>query len=255
MNIYVVSIEEEQSLRWKGFIQQDFIKSLTQGFVKVGVRGSDLPTKQYFDLGVKGREIALTPGEVGCTLSHLQALEHFLASAEEYALILEDDAIFPQDLQLDKITDALEQMKFSENFIFSLGGIQMKECRKVRGELIRSTFLNKTVLRVVPDYYHRVCYTVAYVVDRKMAETLLAYHRVLRRADDWSYLYDFNPQAKIYMSYVVDHPVINAGCDNPQLSLIEVEREARLAFKKSRYGSTLRKNIAKLFYKKYCIRN
>ncbi len=43
---------------------------------------------------MKGREIPLTPGELGCTLSHLQALQLFLDTDDQYALILEDDAIF-----------------------------------------------------------------------------------------------------------------------------------------------------------------
>lgn len=249
MNIYIISIEDEKSSRWLGFTQQDFIKNLPQDFIKVGVRGADLPTKQYFELGVKGRRIALTPGEVGCTLSHLKALEHFLASEEEFALILEDDAIIPHDFNLDTLSKALEQMQLGKNFIFSLGGIQMKECLKVRGNILDQLFLNKPVLQVVPDFYHRVCYTVAYIVDRDMAETLIKYHAKLRRADDWSYLFDFDHSASIYMAHIIDHPVIAVGTSN--LSLIEAERDTQAVLKPSRYGSSLRKNIAKIFYKKY----
>lgn len=43
----------------------------------MGVKGADLLAKEYFEQAVKGREIPLTPGELGCTLSHLQALKDF----------------------------------------------------------------------------------------------------------------------------------------------------------------------------------
>lgn len=33
----------------------------------------------------------LTPGEVGCALSHVKALEYFLETDDSYCLILEDD--------------------------------------------------------------------------------------------------------------------------------------------------------------------
>lgn len=251
MNIYIISVEDEKSSRWLGFTQQAFIKHLAQDFIKVGVRGADLPTKQYFELGVKGRSTALTPGEVGCTLSHLKALEYFLASEEEYALILEDDAIIADDLNLETLSKALKDMQPAKNFLFSLGGIQMKECLKVRGNILNQLFLNKPVLQVAPDFYHRVCCTVAYIVDRDMAETLIQYHAKLRRADDWSYLFDFDHSAHIYMAHIIDHPIIAAGTSNLSLSLIEAERDTQAALKSSRYGSSLRKNIAKLFYKKY----
>ena len=87
----------------------------------------------------------------------------------------------------------------------------MKESRKVRGNFKEETFLNKKILEVIPDYFHRVNYAMAYIVDRDMAKVLLAYHQPLRRADDWSYLFDFDSQVHLLMTYIVDHPVIQKG--------------------------------------------
>ena len=42
----------------------------------------------------------LNPGEVGCYLSHIEAMRRFLAGPWAYALVLEDDADFPPDFQL-----------------------------------------------------------------------------------------------------------------------------------------------------------
>ena len=92
---------------------------------------------------------------------------------------------------------------------------------------------------------------VAYIVDREIAKTLIAYHHPLRAADDWRCLTDFSPSASILMTAVVDHPVIAAGEQNSQLSAIEKERVESNDVPISRFGTPLRYNIAKFLYKKY----
>lgn len=251
MKIYVVTIEDETSPRLSKFLGQKFFKTSKVDYTKVGVKGVDLSVKQYFEMAVKGRSQPLTPSELGCTLSHLKALELFLESENEYALIFEDDAILPDDLTIDKLKQELEKVSLPSNLLFSLGGIQMKECLKTRGEFKDYNFLNKKVLEVVPDFFHRACYAFAYVVDRKMAETLLKYHHKIRKADDWSYLFDFDSTVHILMSFIVDHPVIEIGEKDPILSRLESERAKTEDLEKSKYGHGLRKNLAKLSYKRY----
>ncbi|WP_413533424.1 glycosyltransferase family 25 protein [Empedobacter brevis] len=41
----------------------------------------------------------LVPGEIGCYLSHVKTLETFLASENEFAVIIEDDAILAEDFK------------------------------------------------------------------------------------------------------------------------------------------------------------
>ncbi|CAI3128176.1 glycosyltransferase family 25 protein [Acinetobacter baumannii] len=251
MQIYIVSIEDESSPRLVKFLSQNFFKSSDVNYKKIGIKGIDLPTKQYFEQAVKGRIKPLTPGELGCTLSHLKALELFLESEDEYALIFEDDAILPDDLTIDKLKQELEKISLPPNLLFSLGGIQMKECLKTRGEFKDYNFLNKKVLEVVPDFFHRACYAFAYVVDRKMAETLLKYHHKIRKADDWSYLFDFDSTVHILMSFIIDHPVIEIGEKDPILSRLESERAKTEDLEKSKYGHGLRKNLAKVLHTTY----
>ncbi|EXE37093.1 glycosyltransferase family 25 protein [Acinetobacter baumannii] len=251
MQIYIVSIEDESSPRLVKFLSQNFFKSSDVNYKKIGIKGIDLPTKQYFEQAVKGRIKPLTPGELGCTLSHLKALELFLATKDEYALILEDDAILPENLSYQNLKSELKKLELPSNVLFSLGGIQMKECQKVRGKIKEYTIFNKAILEVVPDFYHRVNYTVSYIVDRVMAQTLVNYHQPIRKADDWSYLFDFSPTSHIFMSFIVDHPVIESGEANLQLSSIESERASQCEIMKSKYGTGIRKNISKLINKKY----
>ncbi|MCA4790177.1 glycosyltransferase family 25 protein [Acinetobacter towneri] len=251
MKVFVISIEEENSLRLNTFLCQSFFQNGNLEYTKVGVKGGELSAKEYFELAVKGRDKPLTPGELGCTLSHLAALKRFLETSDEFALILEDDAILKNDLSYQMLSDGLSKIDLPKNLLLSIGGIQMKECRKVRGKFCEFSLLNKKVLKVVPDFYHRVNYTVSYIVDRKMAKTLLEYHKPVRRADDWSYLYDFDTSSNILMTYLVDHPVVKKGEGNKSLSLIENERVDNTSILKSKYGSGIRKNLAKLINSKY----
>ncbi|MDM1735056.1 MULTISPECIES: glycosyltransferase family 25 protein [Acinetobacter] len=253
MKVFVISIEEENSLRLNTFLCQSFFQNGNLEYTKVGVKGGELSAKEYFELAVKGRDKPLTPGELGCTLSHLAALKRFLETSDEFALILEDDAILKNDLSYQMLSDGLNKIDLPKNLLLSIGGIQMKECRKVRGEFCDFSLLDKKVLKVVPDFYHRVNYTVSYIVDRKMAKTLLEYHKPARRADDWSYLYDFDSSTNILMTYLVDHPVIEKGEGNKSLSLIENERVDNTSTLKSKYGSGIRKNLAKFKYETYKI--
>ena len=253
MKVFVISIEEENSLRLNTFLCQSFFQNGNLEYTKVGVKGGELSAKEYFELAVKGRDKPLTPGELGCTLSHLAALKRFLETSDEFALILEDDAILKNDLSYQMLSDGLSKIDLPKNLLLSIGGIQMKECRKVRGKFCDFSLLDKKVLKVVPDFYHRVNYTVSYIVDRKMAKTLLEYHKPARRADDWSYLYDFDTSSNILMTYLVDHPVIDKGERDQGLSIIESERNTTADLLKSKYGTNLRKSIAKIKFKKFTI--
>ncbi|GEA68032.1 glycosyl transferase [Acinetobacter pittii] len=251
MKIYVVTIEDEKSTRLSNFLGQNFFEQGNLPITKLGIKGGELSAKEYFEKAVKGRVKPLTPGELGCTLSHLKALELFLTTEDQYALILEDDAIFPENLTYQDLKSELIKLKLPSNVLFSLGGIQMKESLKVRGKIKKYTIFDKAILEVVPDFYHRVNYTVSYIVDRVMAQTLVSYHQPIRKADDWSYLFDYDSTSHIFMSFIVDHPVIESGEANSQLSSIESERVGKCEIMKSKYGTGIRKNIAKLVNKRY----
>ena len=251
MKTFIVSIEEENSLRLEKLFNQPYFKDGIQDYIKVGIKGAELSAKQYFELGVKGRSRPLSPSMVGCTLSHLEALREFLKTGDEYGLIIEDDALFPENLRVEMLKEELSRLKLPSNTLFSIGGILMKECRKVRGTILDDVFLGKKILKVSPDFYQRICYAVAYIVDREIAQTLIDYHRPLRAADDWRCLTDFSASASILMAAVIDHPIIVAGEKDRQLSSIEEERIESLDVPISRYGTSLRYILGKFKYSIY----
>ncbi|NWK74974.1 glycosyltransferase family 25 protein [Acinetobacter sp. SwsAc6] len=251
MKKFIVSIEEENSPRLKKLFSQPYFKNDAHDWIKIGIKGAELSAKKYFELGVKGRSRPLSPSMVGCTLSHLEALKVFLQSDDEFALILEDDAILPDDFDVVLLEQELKQANLAPQFLFSIGGIQMKECRKVRGEVKPFTLHKAIVLQVNADFYHRICYTVSYIVDRSMAKALIEYHQKLRAADDWRYIPDLYPNSRIYMAFIVDHPILESNVAVQDFSTIESERGNFSDVSVSKYGSSLRYNIAKFFNKKY----
>lgn len=176
----------------------------------------------------------------------MEALQTFLVSDDDYAFILEDDAIFPMNFTLELLEKELKGLALPSNVLFTVGGIQMKECLKVRGHFYKHKFKENKILEVIPEFYHRACYAFAYIVDRKMAETLLAYHQPIRKADDWGYLYDFDASSHILMTDLIDHPVIEIGEKNLNISHIENERAKSSDIAQSKYGKGVRKEWSKL---------
>ena len=74
-----------------------------------GVDGKQLSAWSYFVKGVSGRRWPLTPGEVGCSLAHLDALRSFLNSSDSYLTVYEFDAFvrdaFGDDVSLRSASD------------------------------------------------------------------------------------------------------------------------------------------------------
>ncbi len=75
------------------------------------------------------------------------------------------------------------------------------------------------------DFYHRISYTVSYIVDRSMAKALIEYHQKLVRADDWRYFYDLYPISRIYMAFIRGSSYIKSKVAVKDFSTIEYDGE------------------------------
>ena len=248
IGFFVVSIEDKQSQRLSSFLAQSFFKDRSlDDMTIVGVNGGQLSAKDYFTLGVQGRKQPMSPGELGCSLSHINIYKKFLNSDHKFAIIFEDDAIIPEHIDSKQLCNAVVSLNLPSNFLLSLGGIQSKVCRKVRGNYIENKIFNRNILKVAPHFFSRVCCTFSYMIDRKMAKLLLAYHEKIRRADDWSFLFDFDNTASIYMVDLINHSVEQ----NIENSYLELERIKTEDIKASLYGRGLFKEFAKINTVKY----
>lgn len=255
MKKYLISIEKAESLRLNAFFSQETFKRSQQDFQKFGVIGAHLSTVEYFKLAVASKQRALSPAELGCTLSHVAALTDFLASDEQYACIFEDDAMSMFDFDLDVLEEKVVQLGLKEKFFLSLGGIQLHVNRHVRGLFLPQTLMAKKVLHINLLYIRRFSYAYAYIIDRKMAQTFVDYHQLPKVYDHWGELYDQDQQLNFYATHLFDHPEL-LECAAGQ-SYLELERQSLQAKKiqrKSffeRFKISLIKRLYKFTLKKY----
>lgn len=220
---YLISIEKEGSPRLANFFSQSTFARYQNEFKKFGVIGAQLPTADYFKLAVAGRKKALSPAELGCTLSHVNAFKDFLTSDEQYACIFEDDAICLNDIDLYSLEAQVIALNLNECFFLSMGGIQLKSSRQVRGTLLEQKLNDKEVLKLHPVYFGRLFYTYAYIIDRKMAELLIRYHEIPKGCDHWSQMRDYDETCQFYATFLFDHPELGEVASGQ--SYIEQERK------------------------------
>lgn len=199
---FVVSIDNPNGCRITSFFSTNGLNKLE--FTRVGVDGRELNSIDYYNLGVKKSFPPLSPSELGCTLSHLEILARFMESDDEYALILEDDVIFKNDINFENMDLTI----LSSNFIFLLGGINLTLCKNLRGNNFLLNEIN--VLKVNKNFRRFLYYTMGYIVDRKAAEKILSYHKgSCKKADDWAGLAEEYPEIQFYITDMLEHPDID----------------------------------------------
>lgn len=250
MKKYLISIESNDSVRLKNFFNQSTFSNYKNDFKTFGVVGKELTVSEYFLNGVAGKQKSMTPSELGCCLSHLGALKDFLASEEDYAILFEDDAIQRFEIDLNKLAQDVRLLNLTPCFFLSLGGVQMKICRKLKGKYQAGKLYGQSLLKVDPYHYENLAYAYAYIVDRSMAEALLALHKTPQIYDHWNE-YSFNADVQFYVTYLFDHPKIE---NQVTMSYLESERENMKVKNSAEDGvkiSYLIKKIRGIFLEKY----
>lgn len=200
MNIYLISLEKDRERREK--MKLSFPEYyLNMKWVKA-INGKDMIAKDYFSYAneyYKKNKKIITPSEVGCGLSHLEAYRDFLKTDEEYCLILEDDIIGDDNdiMQIEKI------MEFERpNGLVLFGGQEGLPqdyskyiyVKKVNQLFLISEFSKKFIIRA-----H------CYVINREIARYLIDFHeKNLQVADHWMILLK---NKKMYYLDVIKHPL------------------------------------------------
>lgn len=252
MKKYLISIEPAESVRLSNFFAQTSFSNEKQNFKIFGVIGNQLSVKDYFRLAVAGKEAALTPGELGCTLSHVKALNDFIDSTEEYAIIFEDDAVERFKIDLMQLEQLIKELNFSECFFLSLGGVQLTVCNRVRGHILNSKLLEQSVIKVDSNFVENLHYTYAYVVDRQMAKKLIDYHQSPHVCDHWQDLVDTEKECTFYATFLFNHPEVEQTV-NGNASHLERERAIMKIHevKKTTFLYYISKKIKKYMLDKY----
>jgi glycosyl transferase, family 25 len=138
----------------------------------------------------------LAPAEVGCALSHVEALRCFLRSDKAVAIVLEDD-VLGADEDMKSFVKEASSLEGAE--ILFGGGQPRPFSRYIWGREKREGVWE--LAQFSQAYVARAC---AYAVTRPVAEAILqAQGKVLRLADDWQVL--LPDDVTVYMGDWLSH--------------------------------------------------
>lgn len=179
--IFVINLPEASERRSRIRAHLDAL-GLDHVVLVKGVRGGDLTIEERSRLADDARSLArygrvLTPGELGCALSHARAYEQVLGGEDEFALILEDDAVLLPDVR--SLLSSEELLRW----------MAQPEPRLLLMTPIRA-FLQRGARQFVGEYrlvkVRRAWEGYGYLVNRAAAEAMLAVNSpAWLSADDW----------------------------------------------------------------------
>lgn len=97
MNIFVVNLKKSVEKRQKLEAQFQKLGIHNYEFIEA-VYGADLSEEDLATKVYDYENCALTPGEIGCSLSHIYIYQEMVDRNIPYALVIEDDVTLPEDL-------------------------------------------------------------------------------------------------------------------------------------------------------------
>jgi len=201
MLIYLVSLQDDVQRREE--LKKRFPKYYDSFKIIDAVDGRKLSAKEYFQKTahyVKKSNKMMSPSELGCSLSHMNALTDFLSTDEQFALILEDD-IIGTDVDIDKIINISK--KLEKNALLHCGcqnGLSLVEY------LYGKKVLEDDVWELSEFSYKYIMRTASYLVTKNSAKAILDYQqREIVLADNW-YKFFTNTLIKIYFTHIFTHP-------------------------------------------------
>ena len=119
IDYYVINMDKDKE-RWKYYAlwNKNHSEINIQRFP--GIYGKDVDRDKLIKNGELSNDNKILDGQLGCALSHIELWKHSLKSDKPYLLVLEDDAILPDDLS-KKIEELEEYLPKKWDIVF-LGG-------------------------------------------------------------------------------------------------------------------------------------
>lgn len=159
MKTYIISLKN--SIERREAISQQAAMAGLDFVLTDAVYGKELP-KELLSILKAEHSYAITPGEIGCSLSHLNVYKELLHSEDDFALVLEDDVIVPANTTA--LLNALEStLSKDKPCICLLSKVnhynRKKQITLADGQSVHEVF--------------NAAFSHAYVVNRKAAENLL----------------------------------------------------------------------------------
>lgn len=207
--IYVISLVDQTDRRNS---VTNLFKQINLEFNFVNaVRGSKLDAGFFYNRNNNFYRRQLTPGEMGCSISHQVAYNELLKSPHEYMIILEDDVIL-NDLKFFEVEFDLDANKDCLIFLGGQEGLR-------RGRLLSCVRNSKVQFFkniIFAYFFQRTC---AYIISKRRAKDLInLWERKTFLADDWYYILSNSNFKSVGYIPIFKHPTDLTD------SLIEKER-------------------------------
>ncbi|HHQ4453907.1 glycosyltransferase family 25 protein [Aeromonas hydrophila] len=225
---YVVSLKDELSRRTSIEKQLDRLDIKFHFIDAVDLRNisHDIATTHIKVDALNSIKRAMTKGEVGCALSHLECYENFVSSSDsDWAWIIEDDANL-DNLNSESIADLLTSLNYLDIDVLILGYSKLskdKESTFYKMEPLSKLTQSGDILIGMP-WRNWTCGTVSYLIRRSGAEKMLAYfddEKVSTVADDWLF---FREQVNLNIAHC--RPLLVFEDFSTFRSSLETERAA-----------------------------
>ena len=198
MKTYVINLED--AVARKQYMQEQLEKLplLSPEFIAAvdGRKMTEQEQKQVFDIKKFEERYSrkVRSGEIGCTLSHQKCYQKLVDSVEEYALILEDDAVLNDYYQNCIVNDICPLLQVDIPQIVLLSG---------RYWYFKSQRLSENY-RIAEVY--DALQTHAYVINRSAAKLLIEAYPFIY-ADDWWYIRNKGIRIRAILPHLVDQIV------------------------------------------------
>jgi glycosyl transferase family 25 len=164
MDIFVISLPDAKGRR--EFIA-DQLRRLDLAFEFVdAIRGKDVYDRN------------MTPGEVGCALSHQKVYDIMFERGLPHAFVLEDDAMLSRDLP--------EALRLLETRIRPNDLIQLERCDVHSRKGMEPLFKEYRIVRPTMVKYGSMCQSAGYIITREAAAKIRLINRPVHvPADSW----------------------------------------------------------------------
>jgi len=223
--IYIVSLKKDITRR-KVIADKLEAWGLAFNFIDA-VYGKELSVNQLADFNFTclhaRKGYSPTPGEIGCTLSHINVYSKFFEDNHKWACVLEDDAIIDEKFAMFCKNFNPEDLDRNEdNALYILGGQNGLNCEPY---VAKSRWNNKEIggqkfaktIKSEKYIYRTCCYLLNVNLCRNL-RTLFSKEFFL--ADEWHYFRQNNVFKEVYLANFVEHPVDLSS------SYLEIERRA-----------------------------
>lgn len=223
LHIFIVSLQQDVEKR---AIISKTLKDFGLKFSFVdAIYGKDLPDSTLNSFRKKStgklidRGFPATPGEIGCTLSHLKAYQEVIDRGLEWACILEDDAILDERFRV--FIKSFQNAELNPKTLYILGGQNGLDEKQIiksvkNTKLVGAQNFSKTIKS--EQFVYRTC---CYLISSHLAKKIINISKTsFILADDWNYLVKSKTINDIYISKFVDHP------KDFSMSYLQQERDA-----------------------------